>query len=864
MQQQDTSFRLYWTRRKAEFSSNGISPCLDYPFLDSLANGFLLKSVEEMLPADKYPSRSIFYMNPQNNNFVTNHSLYLNELTKEVKSCVSTMVQQAREIQTEVLKKVLLPFLALKLSQESDKDSGVVSSSEVSIVTGVLEATETRLESLFHFYSFNHEIVNHLNRKIDKHMGVLGLNFRRTTYMQLLNDPNGNVFSCGLMLDACIKTFVLITENMLENIRVESAEHSRINEVFTKLNKYLLSIENTRKMIFSQLIPGVQKVAISRVESKREEIIKESLDEFNQAKDKMIVAEPSALKIGQINITYSNKKLNDDNYHLDSERQGLDKEGVQTENIKPREFNKNMHQNLIPVDVSHFYANISQDKTEKTSASYNRSDVWFVLVHTFLFMLTYYGLTPTNPDYNTYLGVPKSLFGLVSAITPLFAGISCFSYNYFTKSGYKTSYYVSLFCLISGTFVYSLAFTVRSAILLLIGRALLGYGSGRILTRKFVSLEITLEYRVLYSALLVGITSLAMTFGPGLSALLEIILDPAAAKGYKFDKWQSLSEESKVAAIDNLTSFKVLGMRFSKLNYLASFVMCLYIIFLIVFVIFFDDIPKKNSSDKKLGSEKNPGQDKIENHVRDWDELSELGEVRILPEDTKSAGYSIDARSEKVSKGKRLLASLEKHFTDKQTYYVGLFFFLIKAIQECIVVEGPAYVVKNYKYTSTISGLIFFCFTVFTLPSSLTPSMLKNKFTERQILLWSSLLLVCALLVKVQFTKELYPFWLFIAASCAVLSLTLVVETCCSSIISKVISEKRMKSFFNAGLIAGLLDTFGRALGSISITIFNTFIDISQLNCILYPFWLGALVLTMIGLIYMYQKLDIKTYFIFK
>lgn len=140
-------------------------------------------------------------------------------------------------------------------------------------------------------------------------------------------------------------------------------------------------------------------------------------------------------------------------------------------------------------------------------------------------MLTYYGITPTTYDYNFIMGIPKPLFGLVSAFTPFIAIFSCFIYNWQTEHHFKKSYLISLSCLGTGAFLYTLALTYRSIVILFIGRGLFGYGGARILTRKFFTKYIHIQHRILYSSILVGVTGMAMTFGPGLSALLETIID---------------------------------------------------------------------------------------------------------------------------------------------------------------------------------------------------------------------------------------------------------------------------------------------------------------------------------------------------
>ena len=136
-------------------------------------------------------------------------------------------------------------------------------------------------------------------------------------------------------------------------------------------------------------------------------------------------------------------------------------------------------------NIEKYFVNVNVTQTVIVEACYNKLAPWFVLAHTFVYMLTYYGITPTTYDYNFIMGIPKPLFGLVSAFTPFIAAISCFIYNWQTDHHFKKSYMISLGCLASGAFLYTLALTYRSIVILFIGRGLFGYGGARILTRKF-------------------------------------------------------------------------------------------------------------------------------------------------------------------------------------------------------------------------------------------------------------------------------------------------------------------------------------------------------------------------------------------
>ena len=135
-------------------------------------------------------------------------------------------------------------------------------------------------------------------------------------------------------------------------------------------------------------------------------------------------------------------------------------------------------------------------------------------------------------------------------MTPFVAAISCFIYNHYTKVHYKTSYLISIACLFFGSFLYSLSFTHRNLAVLFIGRCFFGYGGGRILTRKFYTREIHVDYRVKWSAILVGLTGMSMTFGPGLSALLQTIFDPQQAQSIKLDHFSDMPKEEQDVIVE--------------------------------------------------------------------------------------------------------------------------------------------------------------------------------------------------------------------------------------------------------------------------------------------------------------------------
>lgn len=843
----EISFRPYWKKEKERFEKEGIVPCLDYPMYNDMINGMLFKSFDEILKTDK-TSRVAY--NPHNNKFLVNFKLYLNELKRDISKVHSVTEMHLYRIERRI-----------------DKLSGIVLKNEGKQgIAGEIFKLHDRLIVINSFAQFNFETYSHLIKKIAKQFDKVEVKFEQEGLIYMLEDEVFNIFFGDLRTIECLCRLQVLIGQVINKFGREFSQSDNIQERSVKISKMIDDIDGMRRKKLKGCPPARLEAITKLFEEKKDSLV-EKIKSQGPTLDKDLPNNPSRVlpnerheddeKVGTLisdrvtdkqdvqkgTLLSTNKPFADQEIDIpDAAILALDDEEIDSPHALR--------------NIGDYFVDIDANFVSTEPACYNVKSAFFVLAHTFVYMLTYYGITPTTYDYNYIMKIPKSLFGLVSALTPFIAAISCFIYNWQTEVHYKKSYIISLICLMLGAFLYTWALTFRSVYVLFAGRILFGYGGGRILTRKFFSREISISHRVYYSALLVGFTGVAMTFGPGLSALLETIIDDQLATHTKLKHFKEESADVQDMLVEHITGFKIAGMRFARVNYVTGVTTILFLLLLIYCIIFFEDTPErpKNKGD---GSKHDASGSKLRYQI------SDIKGMHFLPQDKKSSKYSTNERDLKFDAWKNKMSQAKKYFTDAQTYYVCLFFFVIKAIQECIIVESPAYIVNNYNYSTAISGLIFFLFTFFTLPCALTPSLLKKKFEDRKMLTIGVILLLVVMVIKIQFTKELYPFGLFVAGSCLTLGLALAVETCCSSIITKVISEKKAQSFVNAGLLAGLIDTLGRVTGSTSITVFTTFIDYLYLNCILYPFWFGVLFLVAICLTFMYTRLDTKSYYKF-
>ena len=839
------SFKPYWRIEKDKFEKEGILPCLDYPMLNDMINGVLVKSFDETLKTEAVKDMNY---NPQKNKFLKNFKLYLNEIKRDLSKVYSVIEVNLYRIQ-----------------RKSSMYLDAVNKPEGKTLGPHISSLFHHLQLVSKFAKFNYEIYCHLIKKTAKQYNRLEINFELEAFNSMMADHVSCVCLTNLRLQEVIEHVqVLIAYTANQQPIIQSA----ISEMSQQLTKIDQEIDQIRKDLVRSA-PAQRRETINGLfENKKTQILKELRKEIGNlhgVPESFLQRSHISLPRGenQDNILMTDTPDMEGQPKLDALISGLKPSGddspldidEETQFKLQPDHNENEFDDAHTIrNIEKFFVDINEGYVVTAQACYDTTAPWIVLAHTFFYMLLYYGLTPTTFDCNVLLLIPRQYFGVVSAMTPVVAASSCFFYNYMTKMHYKTSFLISTACQTVGAFLYCLSFTHRNLAVLFIGRCLLGFGGGRILTRKFFTREIHIDHRVKWSAMLVGFTGMSMTFGPGLSALLETIFDPEQAKGIKLDKFSKLSRAEQDIIIGKLTSFSIGGMRFAKVNYLPGVLMLIFFVMFFVILFFYKDTPEQTP--QELESErKNLTSNLDQKYI-----ISDIKNIQMLPADPRSTKVPDADQKKRLSKYLDKLKTATKYFTDVQTYYAGAYLFVIKAIQECIIVESPSYITKNYGYTSVISGLIFFLFTFFTLPAALAPTFLKKRFEDRAVLRVASYLLIAAMFIKIQFTKDIYPFGVFILATCLVLGFTLTAETSSSAILTKVISEKKAKTFMNAGILAGLIDTLGRASGSTSITIISTFIELKSLNTVLYPIWQLIFCVIVVCLVCMYTRLDTKMY----
>ncbi len=129
-------------------------------------------------------------------------------------------------------------------------------------------------------------------------------------------------------------------------------------------------------------------------------------------------------------------------------------------------------------------------------------DLYLVILYAFFYLMNSYGFGPTEQDYTLSLGVDKAYTGYIQAAQPFFGVIGQVYLNYCTRDNKyrKTTLRVNVIFILGNISYFLTEFpksnntqnkmSIAGVVLLVIGRGLMCIGGARLMSRKFLSLNI--------------------------------------------------------------------------------------------------------------------------------------------------------------------------------------------------------------------------------------------------------------------------------------------------------------------------------------------------------------------------------------
>lgn len=171
-------------------------------------------------------------------------------------------------------------------------------------------------------------------------------------------------------------------------------------------------------------------------------------------------------------------------------------------------------------------------------------------------------------------------------------------------------------------------------------------------------------------------------------------------------------------------------------------------------------------------------------------------------------------------------------------YFIATFFTFNKSVQEGVISEMPVTLEDFYGWTAQEIGFFMLAITPFTMFCSLFPNFLASKgFKVKSMMIVTAFTTLIGCVIKINYKyNEDTNLYFYLFASSFLLSSTLAVEAAFVMLLGTITPAHINASFWSAGMLSGLGDTFGRALGNTEISIFGEVDGIPATTFWLYVF----------------------------
>lgn len=440
-------------------------------------------------------------------------------------------------------------------------------------------------------------------------------------------------------------------------------------------------------------------------------------------------------------------------------------------------------------------------------ACYSKFDIILMYIQTTCVLTSLYGFGITSYRYLNSMHVNTGISGVLQAVTPVTAAFYTVFLNYMTKDRhYKSIMIFNLILVIGGHVSYFVAEVAKKSsdglgiFLIGLGRALIGAGAGRMLSRKYLSVFIAYWAQSYYQFIFVTLSCIALCLGPGISSILEY----------------AIPEED-----DSNISDRVL----KPWNILSFVFIFVFSAMLIPFVFWYKgtDINDKAKNIIVPTTEQSEHNSPAEYPIAE--DSRRLNDIISQTHNPRALGPSMVAD---VPIANQVVENPKQHFTLTATFpnwqivYSSFVLFFLKLMQEGFFTELPQLSINYYGHSTKWTGFYYLLSILYLLPSFFGSVWLSKKVSDASILMLGLVLLLIACLIKInyEYDKPMREFTFYFGSS-LYFAASLIAEAGVSAIIPKVATERVKASFFNAGMIAGTLDTVGRAIGNALFTLYS-------------------------------------------
>ncbi|GAX29269.1 hypothetical protein FisN_16Hh301 [Fistulifera solaris] len=471
-------------------------------------------------------------------------------------------------------------------------------------------------------------------------------------------------------------------------------------------------------------------------------------------------------------------------------------------------------------------------KQERKLSDMQKYHLTLSLMSGFFYCMNYYIVEPSSTLYCNRLGAQDTMSGLLIGMTPLAAFISSIPYSMWTNHSFRQPFILSCVMLMFGNMLYSIADIFRNFPMAMMGRFICGMGAPKCIIRRYMADTTPMSLRTGVNAGFGMVVAAGSAMGPAMAVVL--------------------SKYEQAIAVPHVGYVTLNGLTLP-----GYFMAAIWFMFALLVVATFDEPQREGLLEQKQLEESERISDPITPEVPPPSYL-EVSDSQMSEQDIELrmifSGESHDYAGLKEMQEKR---PASHHYLQALRNFAGLITFPVRVCLGLLfakvftietLVSSTSSLTKNrYRWVVTQVGVLGFTNGLLVIPFSIFIGRLSLSFEDRILMRWLVmagcfgffLLIDLSDLVEaptgdynkghiLAVTPQRYIAGYFIAY----LSVQ-AFEGVIGSALSKLIPTALASGTLNSGLLATLVDTFGRACGDIFISAVGC-IELRQLLNLLF------------------------------
>jgi Major Facilitator Superfamily len=166
-------------------------------------------------------------------------------------------------------------------------------------------------------------------------------------------------------------------------------------------------------------------------------------------------------------------------------------------------------------------AQTTPKEVEKQLSSMHVFMLTLNLLSAFLYCMNYYVVEPSSPFYVNRLGAQDAMAGALIGMMPLGAFVSSIPYSYWTNYSFRQPFLVSCCCMLIGNLLYAIADSYHSIWFAMGGRFLAGLGAPKCIVRRYMADTTPLSLRTSVNAGFGMVVAAGSALGPATAVVLN-------------------------------------------------------------------------------------------------------------------------------------------------------------------------------------------------------------------------------------------------------------------------------------------------------------------------------------------------------